>query len=133
MASAGVANNARPGHHSGPGAEERCAMSGIDLNAVIDMIAERIAQRVATRVGDRFGEHSDPSPDLVTMREFARRNSISETTVRAMIKDGRLDAVKIGAAVRIRADAQIGKSAPRAPVSAGTPQARAAGILRRIS
>ena len=108
-------------------------MSGIDLEAVIDMIAERIAERVAARVGDRLGEPPDAGPDLVTMREFARRNSISETTVRAMIKDGRLDAVKIGAAVRIRVDAQIGKSAPRAPAVAGTPQARAAGILRKIS
>jgi len=108
-------------------------MSGIDLDAMIDMIAERIAERVAARVGDRLGEPADTSPDLVTMREFARRNSISETTVRAMIKDGRLDAVKIGAAVRIRVDAQIGKSAPRGSAVAGTPQARAAGILRRIS
>jgi len=107
-------------------------MSGIELDAVIDLIAERIAERVAAKVGDRLGERPNIGPELINMRDFASRNSISETTVRAMIKDGRLDAVKIGTAVRIRADAQIGKSASRALAVAHTPQARAAGILRRI-
>jgi hypothetical protein len=51
-----------------------------------------------------------------------------------MIKDGRLDAVKIGAAVRVRANAQIGKPAPAASENrSDTPRARAAQILGRLT
>jgi excisionase family DNA binding protein len=82
-------------------------MSGLDLETVLDLIADRVAERVAVRMASQMAERTDAEPDLITMREFARRHSISETTVRTMIRDGRLAAVKIGAAVRIRADAQI--------------------------
>jgi excisionase family DNA binding protein len=112
----------------------RYPMSGIDLEAVIELIAERIAERVVGRVVDHLAGRPEPGPELITMREFARRHSISETTVRAMIKDGRLDAVKIGAAVRVRANAQIGKPASVASQNRGdTPRARAAQILGRLT
>lgn len=114
-------------------AKARSAIHGIDLDGVLELIADRIADRLADRVADQLAARPEAGPELITMRAFARRNSISETTVRAMIKDGRLDAVKIGAAVRVRADAQIGKSAPRAPEVAETPRARANRILGRLT
>ncbi len=105
-------------------------MNGIDVDALLDMIVERLADRIAGRIEQRSAERADAQPELITMREFGRRHSICETTVRNMIRDGRLDAVKIGAAVRIRADAVVGKPAPRAPNVIDTPQERAAKILR---
>jgi hypothetical protein len=53
--------------------------------------------------------------------------SISESAIRA----GRLPAVKIGRAVRVRADAQIGEPAPTSSgsMNTDTPRARAARIL----
>jgi excisionase family DNA binding protein len=59
------------------------------------------------------------------MKELARRLSICEATVRGAIRDGRLAAVKIGRAVRVRADAQIGQPVARAD----TPVVRARRIV----
>jgi excisionase family DNA binding protein len=47
------------------------------------------------------------APELITAAEFARRRSISISTVRAAIRERRLDVTRIGRAVRIAADAQI--------------------------
>ncbi len=103
-------------------------MNGFDLDGLLDMIVERVADRVVSRIEQRSAERAQP--EMITMREFGRRHSVSENTVRNMIRDGRLDAVKIGAAVRIRADAAVGKPAPRAPNVIDTPRERAAKILR---
>jgi excisionase family DNA binding protein len=76
----------------------------------LEAIVERVVRRVVREelAADRAGVLGS---NMITMREFGRRHSISENTVRNMIRDGRLAAVKIGAAVRIRADAEIGKRA----------------------
>lgn len=50
------------------------------------------------------------APTHVTVAAFARRLSVSERTVRDAIREGRLEHVRIGRAVRIPADAKI---APR--------------------
>ena len=44
---------------------------------------------------------------LVTIVAYAEARSISPSTVRAAIKDGRLTATRIGRAVRLRADAEF--------------------------
>ncbi len=46
--------------------------------------------------------------ELVSVAEFAKTRSISVSTVRNAIRDGRLEATKIGTAVRVRIDAEIG-------------------------
>jgi excisionase family DNA binding protein len=91
------------------------------FEAVIENVVRRVVREelAATRAA--------PADELVTMATFARQRSISESTVRAAIRAGRLPAVKIGRAVRVRADAQIGKPAPTS--NADTPRARAARIL----
>lgn len=64
--------------------------------------------------------HAKPANDqALTVAEYARRYSISERTVRDAIRDGRLDHLRIGRAVRIPTDAKIG---PR--VDAVTARAR---------
>ena len=64
---------------------------------------------------------NDAAPEYVTALEYARARSISERTVRDAIRDGRLEHVRIGRAVRIPAGATIG---PR--VDAVTERARLA-------
>lgn len=49
--------------------------------------------------------------ELVTVAAYAGRRSISKSTVRAAIADGRLEAVKIGRSVRIPANAAIERPA----------------------
>lgn len=99
------------------------------LDQAFEAMLERVVRRVMPEV--LAATHAVPVDELVTMATFARRRSISESTVRAAIRDGRLPAVKIGRAVRVRADAQIGKPAPSssASTSSDTPRARAARIL----
>ncbi len=63
-------------------------------------------------------------PEHVTIAAWARSKSISVSTVRAAIRDGRLPSIRIGRAVRVPADAAI---APRA--TAERPAERALKIL----
>lgn len=114
----------RSAAHGEPG----CQVNTLDQ--AFEAMLERVVRRVLPEV--LAATRAVPAADeLVTMETFARRRSISESTVRAAIRDGRLPAVKIGRAVRVRADAQIGTPAPSlsASTSSDTPRARAARIL----
>jgi excisionase family DNA binding protein len=109
-------------------------VKGADLEAALGPFADLIADLIADRVARRLAERVAPPPaEMVTPRQFARDHSIAVTTVRAMIRDGRLQATRIGQRQwRVRRDAQIGTSASgrSAPVAAGeTPAARARRIL----
>jgi excisionase family DNA binding protein len=94
----------------------------------LEAMLERVVRKVMLERQELAATSAD---EMVTMAEFARRRSISESTVRAAIRAGRLSATKIGRAVRVRADAQIGEPAPSSSAStnADTPRARAARIL----
>jgi excisionase family DNA binding protein len=50
-----------------------------------------------------------PSVEALTAADYARRWSISVSTVRAAIREGRLASVKIGRSVRIPHDAEIAR------------------------
>jgi excisionase family DNA binding protein len=69
-----------------------------------EMIREVVQEEIAKAGGAAGGE-------LVTVAKYAERCSISQSTVRAAIADGRLEAVKIGRAVRIPANATIARPA----------------------
>jgi excisionase family DNA binding protein len=94
----------------------------------LEAMLERVVRKV---MREREELAAVPADELVTMATFARRRSISESTVRAAIRAGRLPAVKIGRAVRVRADAQIGEpaSSTNASTNVDTPRAHAARIL----
>lgn len=96
----------------------------------LEAMLERVVRKVLRECAELAA--AAPADELVTMATFARRRSISESTVRAAIRDGRLPAEKIGRAVRVRADAQIGKPAPSSSASSDTPRARAARILGMV-
>lgn len=51
--------------------------------------------------------------DLVSVAAFAAARSISQSTVRAAIREGRLEATKIGRAIRIATDATIRSTTDR--------------------
>lgn len=50
----------------------------------------------------------DNAPEHVTVQAYAAKRSISVSTVRNAIRLGRLPAIKVGRAVRVRADVEIG-------------------------
>jgi len=93
----------------------------------VDQALEAVVERVVRRVvrDELAAQRTRPAEELVTMATFAREHAISVSTVRAMVRDGRLSAVKIGRVVRVRRDAQIGEPA----VGADVPAARARRIL----
>jgi excisionase family DNA binding protein len=68
-----------------------------------------------------------PPASYVSVSEYAKARSISISTVRNAIRDGRLPAMKIGAAVRIRSDEEIGR-----PVTPSASAPTASQIAERI-
>jgi excisionase family DNA binding protein len=65
----------------------------------------------------------------VTLKAYAARRSISVSTVRNAIREGRLPALKIGRAVRVRADAEIG-TRHETPATSGKDAAMARALKR---
>ncbi|MBV8758684.1 MAG: helix-turn-helix domain-containing protein [Deltaproteobacteria bacterium] len=61
----------------------------------------------------------------VTVAEYAKARSISVSTVRNAVRAGKLAAMKIGSAVRVRSDAEIGASV----TPARKPQGPSAGQI----
>lgn len=68
---------------------------------------EDIIRRI---VRDELGALKKPAndaPEAITVAEYARRYSISESTVRIAIREKRLEHVRIGRAVRVPSGARI--------------------------
>lgn len=63
----------------------------------------------------------------VTIAEYARQRSISTSTVRKAIREERLRCIRVGRAVRVPADAEIGS--PSSPTRAPATATRAARVL----
>lgn len=92
-----------------------------DLEKQLEQLVERVVRKVLAEK-----PANDATPELVTVAAYASRLSVSERTVRDAIRDGRLEHVRIGRAVRIPAAAKI---SPR--VEAATARARLALLGRR--
>jgi excisionase family DNA binding protein len=90
--------------------------------SLVDLVRRVVREELASERSTRA--------DLVTVQVFAAAHSISPSTVRAAIRDGRLPAVKVGRAVRVRADAEIGR--PVEPNRADAPALRAEQILKMV-
>jgi excisionase family DNA binding protein len=101
------------------------------LEQAMEALMERVRQVVREELAARA---ASPATGLVSVATFAAEHALCDATVRAMIRDGRLQATRIGKrAVRIRRDATIGQSASgRAAPGAETPAAIAARILARL-
>jgi excisionase family DNA binding protein len=97
----------------------------------LEQILEAFEARVRQVVREELAAHGSAVTEMVTLREYARDHSIAVSTVRQMIKDGRIEAIRIGKRQwRVRRDAPIGQPLPRtrAPRT-GTPADRARRIL----
>lgn len=70
--------------------------------ALRPLVAELVREELARREPDAGG-----TPKHVTVVEYATARSISASTVRAAIREGRLPTLRVGRAVRIRADVEI--------------------------
>lgn len=90
--------------------------------SLVDLVRRVVREELASERSTRA--------DLVTVQAFAAAHSISPSTVRAAIRDGRLQAVKVGRAVRVRADAGIGR--PVELNRADAPAVRAERILQMV-
>lgn len=79
-------------------------MSAVEkaLEVVIESVVRRVVREELAAV------RAAPADEMVTIETFARMRAISKSTVRAAIRGGRLQATRIGRAVRVRSDAQIG-------------------------
>jgi hypothetical protein len=77
-----------------------------------------------------------PRPEAVEMvppSVFAREHSLNTATVRQMIKDGRLEAVKIGKRQwRIRRDATIAQPLTRGATRMDSPTERARRLVEKL-
>jgi hypothetical protein len=94
-----------------------------------EMIRELVRSEVRAEVA-RVVPAAPVQPTYLSVAEYAMARSISISTVRNAIRSGRLPAIKIGAAIRVRADVELGEPVvvrpSRRPVS---PAARGAEIF----
>lgn len=95
-----------------------------------DLVRELVRDEVRAELA-KTTTSPPAAPTYVSAAEYARARSISVSSVRNAIRSGRLPALKIGAAVRVRADVEIG--APVVPTEGATapPVVRAEQILAR--
>ena len=84
-----------------------------DLEALIRAIVRDELQAELSKV------EQQAAPSHVTVREYATARSISISTVRNAVRAGRLPAIRIGSAVRVQANAEIGEVVkPSRPMTA---------------
>lgn len=76
------------------------------MSELEDLIRKIVRDELAKAAKPANDEH-----ERLTVAEYARRWSISTSTVRAAIREGRLQHSRVGRAVRIPAGARIGRSA----------------------
>lgn len=72
---------------------------------------------------------SPVAPEHITVAEFAKRRSISTSTVRKAIRAGRLAAIRIGRSVRVPINATIGRTASERHARDVARERRAAKLL----
>jgi excisionase family DNA binding protein len=73
------------------------------------MIQMAYARRLPTCKCSRFVESVDPQPDtLYSVREVAGQLGVHPETIRRLIHDGRLDAVRVGRVLRVHKNAVDG-------------------------
>jgi hypothetical protein len=62
----------------------------------LEQILEAIAARVRQVVREELAAHGPAATEMVTPQEYARDHSIAVSTVRQLIKDGRIEAINPG-------------------------------------
>jgi excisionase family DNA binding protein len=76
----------------------------------VEAAIRALVQALRDELAKQTKPANDDAPTYVTPAEYARARSISESTVRAAIREKRLEHIRIGRAVRIPTGATIGKN-----------------------
>jgi excisionase family DNA binding protein len=101
----------------------------IAVDAAIRALVTEVVREV---VREELAKQRPPGlPELVTVDEYAGQRSISVSTVRAAIREGRLSVERIGRAVRVPAKATIARSLDAAKFAAAR-DARRTRLFRRL-
>lgn len=82
------------------------------MSELDQVLRDMVAREVARQLAELRAAPAAP-PELVTIAAYARARSISVSTVRAAIAAGRLEARRIGRAVRVPATAEIARPLER--------------------
>lgn len=85
-----------------------------DVEAALRVLVEALREELLAKLSAELATVTAAraaAPAMVTMKAYAAARSISLSTVRAAVKAGRLKVARIGRAVRIPADAEIGPAA----------------------
>lgn len=100
----------------------------LDEQALFALIKRAVDEVLAER------DLKPANAELVSPETFAERRDLCAATVRAMIRDGRLAAVKVGRQYRIASDAAIGEPVKPAarPLAASPKDAIADAALRIV-
>lgn len=103
-------------------------MSGVKqlLEQLVPLLEHIIDERVDQRLAAR--DHENRAAQLISVREAARLLSMSERFVRDAIRDGRLAHVRVGRAVRVRAEDVATFAARRSRSSSLAPAEWAASV-----
>ena len=74
----------------------------------IEQLIEQLVRRVVREEIFACASESAP-PQYLTVAAFAAARSIGQSTVRKAIREGRLESIRIGRAVRISSKMEIGR------------------------
>lgn len=91
------------------------------MTTLEDMLRKIVREELRAELDAR----ATATPKQITAAAYAELHGISLTTVRVAIREGRLPAVRIGRAVRVPADAVIGKPVRAKPLMIEGPSALA--------
>lgn len=99
---------------------------------IVEAIRQLVREEVRAELAKQPALQAAPASQYISIGEYAKARSISVSTVRNAIRDGRLPAMKIGTALRVLSDAEIGVSVVPAVNNPGpTPAQVADRILAR--
>jgi excisionase family DNA binding protein len=75
-----------------------------------DVVRQLVRDEVRVELAKIPALQAPAASPYVSVAEYAKARSISVSTVRNAVRAGKLPAMKIGTAVRVRSDAEIGAS-----------------------
>jgi excisionase family DNA binding protein len=81
-----------------------------ETNGIEEVVRQLVRDEIRAELAKIPALQAPPASPYVSVAEYAKARSISVSTVRNAVRAGKLPAMKIGSAVRVRSDAEIGAS-----------------------
>jgi excisionase family DNA binding protein len=105
-------------------------MTDLRAATLYDVVRDIVRTELRGEIDRALADRVEP-PTYVSAADYARARSISVSTVRNAIRDGRLPAIKVGSAVRVPVAAEIGRPVKPDATRPVSPSTRAREILAR--